>query len=77
MLSDISPANIIQGDLFAVAPTLPKSAKLMSVLDQINLKIGKGSLKLASDGIGQGWKMTTENKSPAYLSDWKELPVAI
>jgi len=76
MLSDISPANIIQGDLFAVAPTLPKPAKLMSVLDQINLKMGKGSLKLASDGIGQGWKMKTENKSPAYLSDWKELPSA-
>ena len=76
MLSEITPDNIVQGDLFAAAPILPKDAKLMSVLDAINLKMGKGSLKLASEGIGQGWKMKTEMKSPAYLSNWKELPVA-
>ena len=48
----------------------------MGVLDAINLKMGKGSLKLASEGIVQGWKMKMANKSPAYLSDWKELPVS-
>ena len=77
MLSEITPDNIVQGDLFAVAQIPPKDAKLMGVLDAINLKMGKGSLKLASEGIVQGWKMKMANKSPAYLSDWKELPVAL
>jgi hypothetical protein len=73
-LSDIAPAGIIQGDLFADQVLLPNSAKLMSTLDQINLKMGKGALNLASQGIGQGWKMKRGNMSPAYTTKWNELP---
>ncbi len=75
ILSDISPAGIVQGDLFAEHTLAPNSAKLMSSLDRINLKMGKGVLKLASEGIDQGWKMKTGNKSPAYTTKWDELPI--
>ena len=75
MLSDITPAGISQGDLFAGQPTTPNASKLMSTLDRINFKMGKGALKLASDGIGQDWKMKTGNKSPAYTTRWDELPL--
>jgi DNA polymerase V len=74
MLTDISPAGIAQGDLFAEEPTALINSKLMGMLDQINLKMGKGALQLASDGIRQNWKMKTGNKSPAYTSQWSELP---
>ena len=77
MLSDITPAGISQGDLFAEQPSAPSNSKLMQTLDQINLKLGKGALRLASDGIGQGWKMKAGNKSPAFTTQWRELPVVV
>lgn len=77
MLSDIRPAGIVQGELFA--PELPKpssaQSKLMETLDQINRKMGKGTLKIASEGIQQHWQMKRGNVSPAYTSRWSELPV--
>lgn len=75
MLSDITPEGISQGELFASQPITPKASKLMSTLDQINRKMGKGVLKLASDGVEQEWKMKSGNKSPAYTTKWDELPV--
>ena len=74
MLSDITPDNIYQGDLFTVRSASPRDTRLMSTLDQINLKMGKSAIKLASDGVGQSWKMKTGNKSPAYTTQWTELP---
>jgi DNA polymerase V len=74
MLSDIFPDNIYQCDLFSVHATSPRNTRLMATLDQINLKTGKSVIKLASDGVGQGWKMKTGNKSPAYTTQWAELP---
>lgn len=75
MLSDITPERISQGELFATQPITPKVSKLMSTLDQINRKMGKGALKLASDGVEQEWKMKRGNKSPAYTTKWDELPI--
>jgi DNA polymerase V len=74
MLSDIFSENIYQGDLFSAHATSPRNTRLMATLDQINLKMGKSVIKLASDGVGQGWKMKTGNKSPAYTTQWMELP---
>jgi DNA polymerase V len=75
MLSDIVPAGISQGDLFAELPTAPNNSKLMGAMDLINLKMGKNAVKLASDGLGQSWQMKTGNRSPAYTTKWDELPL--
>lgn len=75
MLSDISPAGVSQGDLFAQPVNTLNSSKLMSMLDQVNLKMGKGKLKLASEGTEQSWKMRIGSRSPAYTTQWGELPV--
>lgn len=74
-LSEITPAGIEQGDLFAEADRSFKSSELMSVLDKINLKMGTGTIRLASNGIDQAWLAKTENRSPAYTTSWLELPV--
>ena len=74
MLSDITPDNIYQSDLFTVRSTSPRDTALMSTIDQINLRMGKSAIKLASDGVGQSWKMKNGNKSPAYTTQWDELP---
>lgn len=75
MLSELQPKSVLQADLFA-APVTSGNAKLMGVLDAINRKMGKRSLRLASDGISQAWQMRSGNKSPAYTTRWDELPNA-
>lgn len=74
MLSDISPSCQVQGDLFA--PPGLQSEKLMGAMDYINQRMGPGALRFASEGIECGWKMRRGNMSPAYTTNWDELPVA-
>jgi DNA polymerase V len=42
-------------------------------MDGINKKMGKESIKLASEGFTRPWKMKQENKSPCYTTKWEEL----
>ena len=73
MLAELVPAEGCQTDLFA-ASTLPvKSSKLMTVMDGINKKMGKESIKLASEGFKRPWKMKQGNKSPCYTTEWNEI----
>lgn len=51
-----------------------KNQKVMSVLDQTNLKFGRGTLKYASEGIEQNWKMRMSFKSNSYTTNWNEIP---
>jgi DNA polymerase V len=75
ILSEISPAGISQAQLFADTLASGKSSKLMGVMDGINLRMGKGAIKLASDGAEQNWRMNRGSMTPAYTSNWDELPV--
>jgi DNA polymerase V len=75
MLGELVPAEGVQGDMFSQIKTNPKSAVLMSTIDTINRKMGKESIKLASEGFRRPWKMRQENKSPAYTTRWSDLPV--
>ena len=51
-----------------------QSEKAMVLMDQINQKFGKNTLRSAATGIGHSWKTKSENKSPSYTTSWKELP---
>ncbi|MDO8893557.1 DUF4113 domain-containing protein, partial [Nitrosomonas sp.] len=74
MLSELVPRQYRQLDLFgSVSAADNQSSKLMSVMDQINARMGRGTLKLASEGFKQPWKMKQGNKSPNYTTNWDEL----
>ena len=75
MLSELVDVNGVQTDLFSQLQVSPKSTKLMGVLDGINNKMGKESIKLASEGFKRPWKMKQGNKSPSYTTRWKEVPI--
>nr|WP_293008421.1 DUF4113 domain-containing protein [Nitrosomonas sp.] len=45
----------------------------MNLIDQINTCIGRSTLKLASEGFRQPWKMGQRNRSPRYTTKWDEL----
>lgn len=72
-LSELVPAAGVQTDLFSQSQISNKSDELMIAMDKINKKMGKESIKLASEGFKRPWKMRQENKSPSYTSNWGEL----
>lgn len=75
MLSGLVPAAAAQQDLFSGASGDARPGKLMAVLDRVNQAMGKQTLKIASEGFRQPWKMKQGNRSPAYTTRWDDLPV--
>ncbi len=75
MLSELVPAQGVQTDLFSQMQSTLKSDALMATIDQINRKMGKDAIKLASEGFRRPWKMKQENKSPSYTTSWEGLPL--
>lgn len=63
----------VQTDLFSQATASPKSTALMTAMDSINKKMGKETIKLASEGFARPWKMKQGSKSPSYTSHWEEI----
>ena len=73
MLSDISAKGGGQYDLFAVDNE--KEGSLMSVLDKINDKLGKGKIRFAVEGHKKDWEAKSNYRSPHYTTSWNELLV--
>lgn len=63
------------GDLFAPKPR-PGSEAVMSVMDAINAKQGRGAVRLARDASARPWAMRLEMLSPSYTTSWQGLPKA-
>ena len=77
MLADITSAGVVQAQLFEDTLGSEKSLKLMAAMDGINLRMGKGAIHLASDGVEQSWRMNRSSMTPAYTSSWEELAVVV
>lgn len=78
MLSHLRPSSISQEALFAgPGHTAHRSERVMGVLDAVNRKWGRGTLKVSVEGTGDGngWRMRRENLSPGYTTRWSEVPV--
>jgi len=76
LLSDLVTKGRQQADLFNSMQGSLNSGALMVVIDGINRKMGKESIKLASEGFSRPWRMKQDNKSPSYTTKWCDLPVA-
>ncbi len=81
MLLELQPDDRVQGELAleeASTEAPEKSSQLMTALDQVNRKFGKGTLKVAStglDGDRREWVMKQERRTPRYTTDWRDVPV--
>ena len=72
MLLDLRQQGEFTDDLFAeVQPAAAE--KVMSVLDDINARWGRGTLRPARVPVTPGWGMKRELKSPSYTTKWGEL----
>lgn len=74
MLSELSASRVKQGDMIEALGE-QTSSKLMELMDTINN--GKsGGVWLASQGQKSPWTMKREHLSPAYTTQWSDLPSA-
>lgn len=78
MLMGLADPQTAQFDLFSRSSerAAGPSKHLMETLDQINAKMGRGTLRLAAEGLNQNWRPRANYPSPHYTTRWAELPVA-
>lgn len=83
MFNEIQPAAVRQLQLFeendaggAARGHIGSRARLMAVMDRVNRRAGRGTLQIASAGTRNAWAMKRGQMTPAYTTQWKELPVA-
>ena len=75
MLADFYDPGVYQPSLFDTPPVQKDTdKKLMQLMDTLNSKHSK-TLWFASQGTKQEWSMKRELLSPAYTTDWQQLPV--
>ena len=58
---------------------LNRDYPLMATLDGLNLRYGKGTVAMASAGLEgerRVWSVRQERRTPAYTTDWNDVPVA-
>ncbi len=72
ILTHIVDAEGHTPDLFCPGDSGP-SQRVMSVVDQINRKMGRGSLRFARTAAEPGWSMRREFLSPSYMTLWSDL----
>ena len=47
----------------------------MSAIDELNHKMGRGTLIYASEGIKKNWVSKSFKKSNAYTTQWDQIPI--
>lgn len=73
-LLDVCDRSFNQYDLFHQGQS-NRSDKVMQVLDKTNLVHGRNALFIGSEGVVQKWAMRQQYKSPAYTTQWSDIPV--
>jgi DNA polymerase V len=83
MLLDLQPDSILQGELAfeddESMEDIADKSRLMTALDTINQRFGKGTMKMASAGLNgdrRVWSMKQERRTPGYTTNWDDIPVA-
>ncbi len=72
MLLDLQPAQSVPLDLFSAldTPVDLRRQTLLTTLDDINARMGRGTLRTAGEGLAKPWVMRSTQKSRAYTTDW-------
>ena len=77
MLMSLCPSDQVPVDLFSGfdEPDTQRAKNLMATLDEINAKMGRGTVRSAGEGIQKPWAMRSDNKSKAFTTDWEQLAI--
>ena len=78
MLLDLLPDNVQQRELDLEDEDAKDRGKLMSALDALNQRYGRGTVLMASAGVAGDirlWSMKQERRTPGYTTCWEEMPM--
>lgn len=78
MLLDLQSDTFRQGELDLQDDDGQGRGQLMSALDDLNQRYGRGTLKMASAGLAgdkRVWSMKQERRTPGYTTCWADMPV--
>jgi DNA polymerase V len=77
MLAGIAKQGCRQQDLFSILqPAMKEDRQLMTALDRINSRWGRSTIQYGmTTAEYKPWSMQQTRKSPAYTTNWQELPV--
>ncbi|MGV7093785.1 Y-family DNA polymerase [Siccibacter turicensis] len=76
MLGDFYSQGVAQLNLFDDNAPKENSEALMTLLDGMNHRYGRGTLQFAAQGIEQPWRMKRDMLSPAYTTRLCDVPHA-
>lgn len=81
MLMDLQSDCVQQGELDwdLDGDPEPSRVRLMTSLDDLNQRYGRGTVLMASAGLAgerRAWSMKQERRTPGYTTCWADMPVA-
>jgi len=68
------PDDQVQTSLFQPVDYRPQD-QVMKVMDSLNSRYGRNTVKLAGEGINPRWKLRQERLSPCFTTRWTDLIV--
>ena len=78
LVSELVTTSVRQADLFEPEPAEPgggaRSERLMALMDQVNRQ-SRGALTTARQAGNNAYAMRRSHLSPAYTTNWRQLPV--
>ncbi|WP_331280508.1 DUF4113 domain-containing protein [Halomonas sp. BC04] len=78
MLIDLIDADRQQLSLLDTAQTdadRQRSQKLMEVMDELNQRMGRDTVKLGMPSPGAAWHLRCANRTARWTTRWDELPI--
>ncbi|HEV2402702.1 MAG TPA: Y-family DNA polymerase [Candidatus Saccharimonadales bacterium] len=77
-LHDLVDERNFQTDLLGIRDIVEhdRTRSRMRAIDQINSVHGKGNIRYAAEDLSKRWRPKQQMRSPHYVSDWNELPIA-
>jgi DNA polymerase V len=79
MLLELQSDAVQQQELALEDDNVADRGRLMSTLDGLNQRYGRGTVLMASAGLAgnrRAWSMKQERRTPAYTTDWNDMAVA-
>lgn len=74
MLMDLQPKTQRQVTLFEDPVAIARRERLNQTMDRINSCYGRRTVSLLGAGVEKPWSMKAGNRTPAYTTDWHNLP---
>ncbi|MDD2882644.1 MAG: DUF4113 domain-containing protein [Rhodoferax sp.] len=75
MMQELQPDTVQQGELALENEEGPDRTLLMSALDKLNQRYGRGTVLMASAGLAgerRVWSMKQERRTPGYTTCWAD-----